>query len=147
MKRTKTILLVLVFALTFSAIPIGLVTFGVAEESTGLPEAYDIGPELRAMDIDPASVEISEIPTFSEIPMSSGMLRTSGVIGQTMYIYSQHFVTGDFFWEVYQCVYVSEDVEVWLSLTNLDWATGDPRQTTHPITHTAEMLEHLVNEF
>lgn len=147
MKKTRTILLLLVFALTFSAIPIGLISFVSAEKSVVLPEAYDIGPELRELDIDPASVEISDIPDFTGLPSSSGMLRTSGVVGQTMYIYSQNFATGDFFWEIYQCVYVGVDVEVWLSLTNLDWAENDPRRTTHPITHTPEMIEHLVNEF
>jgi immune inhibitor A len=145
MKKIKTIL-ILIFALSFSAIPIGIIPFVSAEKSVVLPEAYDIGPELRAMDLDPTSIEIDEIPTF-ETSGSSGMLRTSGVVGQTMYIYSQNWVTGGFFWEVYQCVFVGEDVEVWFSLTNLNWSAGDSRLTTHPITHTPAMLEQLVSEF
>ncbi|MFX1452427.1 MAG: hypothetical protein ACFFCM_16425 [Promethearchaeota archaeon] len=147
MKRSKTLLFFLVFALAFSALPIGLISFGVAETSVVLPEAYDIGPELK--NFDASNVEITDIPTTFNIeaPMASGMLRTSGVVGQQMYIYSRNYVTNAFFWEIYECVLVSEDVEVWLSLTNLDWDASDPRRTTFPITQTTDMLNQIVDEF
>jgi immune inhibitor A len=138
MKRTKIALLIII-AMSFSAIPFGLFTFVIAEPSPQLPdyEPLDLGYLIRAME-----PTMDNIKPMSSESKSSG-LRTSAV-GAGKYWLTLDSVEGLYFFSLFYLRAESANTEIWVQ-NDLDrsFPEGDSRS----VEITDKQVEYLLNEF
>jgi hypothetical protein len=133
MRKVKIALLI-VFSLTLTALPLGILS--VYGASIKLPEyvPYDAGPEIRAKTSAP-------ILGFLDKPTSEEGLKTSDIGDEKVWLLNDDIY--GLYLEIYYLYAELDNVEIWVQ-EDYGWLPGDPRED--PII-TTDMVNWLANEF